>query len=50
MKIHDLSQWHRIFCLNTKINLPCVSLYNVSFKMEENRALPVPTNRQYNIL
>jgi len=26
MKIHDLSQWQRVVCLNTKLNLSCVSL------------------------
>lgn len=50
MKIHDLSQWYKVVCLNTKLNLSCVSLYNVSFKTEENRALPITTNRQYNVL
>jgi hypothetical protein len=50
MKTHDLSQCHRVVCLTTKLNLSCVSLYNISFETEENRALSVPTKRHYNIL
>jgi hypothetical protein len=49
-KTHDLSQWHRVVCLTTKLNLSCVSLHSISFETEENRALPIPTNRHCNIL